>query len=61
MAGRGFNIAGAAGSVEWGGAAESRGCTTWGLALEGLGRGSSSGVWALASDCLTRNARVTTK
>ena len=38
MAGRGFNIARAAGSVEWGGAAESRGCTTWGLALEGLGK-----------------------
>ena len=24
--------------MEWGGAAESRGCTTWGLALEGLGK-----------------------
>lgn len=32
-------MAGATGSAEWGGAAEVRGCTIQGLALEGWGKG----------------------
>ena len=39
VGGREFNMAGAAGSVECGGAAEGRGCTIRGLALEGWGKG----------------------